>query len=100
MPHTSTVLICNMKGLHARAAAKFVKTVEQYDVQVQVRKVCSAGDAPCDDTATAGGSSILGLMMLGAECGSQIEITVDGAQADVALDALSNLISTKFGEPE
>jgi phosphocarrier protein HPr len=89
-----------MKGLHARAAAKFVKTVEQFDATIRVRKVCSSDDTACDPSAIAGGASILGLMMLGAECGSQVELMGEGEEANRALDALCNLIATKFGEPE
>ncbi len=95
-----TVTICNMKGLHARAAAKFVKTVEQFQAEVRLRKICAHDDTICDPGAIAGGSSILGLMMLGAECGSQVELTAQGPQAELALDALYHLISTKFGEAE
>lgn len=95
-----TVTICNMKGLHARAAAKFVKTVDLYKAEVHLRKICASDETICDVSAIAGGSSILGLMMLGAECGSQVELTATGEQAELALDALYNLISTKFGEPE
>lgn len=94
------VTICNMKGLHARAAAKFVKTVELYKADVHLRKICAHDDTVCDPGAIAGGSSILGLMMLGAECGSQVELTATGEQSELVLDALVNLISTKFGEPE
>ena len=92
--------ITNLKGLHARAAAKFVKIAEQYDAQVTVRKVCAANDTSCDPDAKATGTSILGLMMLGAECGSQISLEAEGAQAENMLDALENLLRSKFGEAE
>ncbi len=94
------VRICNMKGLHARAAAKFVKTAEQFDAQITVRKLCASNDTNCDPQAHAGGTSILGLMMLGAECGATIILQADGLQAPAALDALELLVSNRFGESE
>jgi phosphocarrier protein HPr len=94
------VRICNMKGLHARAAAKFVKTAEQFDAQVTVRKLCASNDAGCDPEAKAGGTSILGLMMLGAECGATIVLQVEGQQAPAAMDALEILVQNRFGEAE
>ena len=86
--------ICNQKGLHARAAAKFVKIAEQFDATIEVWKM------PAEEGAGATASSILGLMMLGAECGSDIKLRAEGPQAEQALDALYHLVSGKFGESE
>ena len=83
-----TVTIVNLRGLHARAAAKFVKTAGQFDAQIIVAK---------QDTEVSG-SSIMGLMMLAAGKGSEIQIRANGAQAQAALDALTALIAAKFDE--
>ena len=80
--------ICNAKGLHARAAAKFCKTVEQFEVDVRVSR---------NGTEVAG-TSIMGLMMLAAGRGSMIEIIVSGPDASAALDALKTLVANKFDE--
>ena len=79
-----------MRGLHARASAKFVECAEGYDAAVTVSK----------DGHIVGGTSIMGLMMLAASKGSQIHIAATGNEADKVLEALSNLIHEKFGEDE
>lgn len=84
------LLICNQRGLHARAAARFVKCVEQFDAEVTVTK----------KETTVSGVSIMGLMMLAAGPGTTIEVTAKGAQARDALDALTALVDDKFGEEE
>jgi phosphocarrier protein len=83
-----TLLICNRRGLHARASAKFVTLASQYDATVTVSK----------DGSDVLGTSIMGLMMLAAAMGDQIEVKAEGAQADTALAALVQLVETKFGE--
>ena len=83
-----TVEIVNERGLHARASAKFVKTAAQFDAEVTV-----ARDGQCVDAR-----SIMGLMMLGAGPGSQVEIAAEGAQAAEALDTLAQLIADRFDE--
>jgi len=75
-----TFVICNKKGLHARASAKFVQTVEKFDAEVRVRR--------CNESV--GGTSIMGLMMLGAGCGATIELRAEGWGAKEALDALAD----------
>jgi len=80
--------ICNERGLHARAAAKFVKVAEQFDAAVMVSK----------DGMSVVGTSIMGLMMLGASKGSQIEIEVTGRAAESAMAALTALVSDGFDE--
>ena len=85
-----TVTICNMRGLHARAAAKFVKLAGQFESEVRVTK----GDS------SVGGCSIMGLMLLAAGKGSQIHLAADGADADAAIKALAALVEARFEESE
>jgi phosphocarrier protein len=80
--------ICNQRGLHARAAARFVKTAGQFDAEVWVRK----------NGAEVSGRSIMGLMMLAAAPGSVVELTATGHQAEAAVAALAHLIECKFDE--
>jgi phosphocarrier protein HPr len=82
------VKICNQKGLHARAAARFVKTACQFDAEIWVRK---------NGTAVSG-RSIMGLMMLAAASGTEIELTASGRQATEAVATLARLIECKFDE--
>lgn len=86
--YARSCLIQNKKGLHARAAAKFVKTAGEFDAQIRVSK----------DGLTVGGTSILGLMMLAAGLHSRVMLEASGAQAHDALDALADLIDRKFDE--
>ena len=83
-----TVLITNKRGLHARASAKFVTLASSQPVEVQVRK---------DDGAVTG-TSIMGLMMLGAAKGDSITISAAGDGAEAAVSALCELVEAKFGE--
>jgi phosphocarrier protein HPr len=80
--------ICNQRGLHARAAARFVKTAGQFDAEVRVRK----------NGAEVSGRSIMGLMMLAAAPGSVIELTATGHEAEAAVAALASLVECKFDE--
>ena len=80
--------ICNQRGLHARAAARFVKTAGLFNAEVWVRK----------NGTEVSGRSIMGLMMLAAGIGSEIELTCSGRQAIEAMAALSALVEGKFGE--
>lgn len=82
------VTIVNQKGLHARAAAKFVKLAASFDAEVTVSK--SGQEVP--------GSSIMGLMMLAAAPGCEIELTAGGPQREAALDALVELVRRAFDE--
>jgi phosphocarrier protein HPr len=83
------VTIVNKRGLHARASARFVATAAQMNgVTITVSK----------DGISAGGNSILGLMMLGAAMGDTIEIAVEGAEEQARLDELVALVEGKFGE--
>ncbi len=89
--------IQNRKGIHARAAAKFVKVVEGFDAKVLVRKLSKQHD---DGQQAISGSSILALMMLGAEFGAKIEVATLGNQAEQALAGVRDLINRKFDENE
>lgn len=80
--------ITNEKGLHARAAAAFVRTASSFDAKTFVER----------NKQTVSGLSIMGLMMLGAACQSEIKITCSGTDAQKALDALEKLINDKFNE--
>jgi phosphocarrier protein len=82
--------IINRKGLHARATAKFVQCVDQFDADVKVTR--------CGETV--GGDSIMGILTLGAGPGSTITVSASGAEAQAALDALAALVSGRFGEDE
>ena len=82
------VRISNARGLHARASAKFVNLASQLDVEIEVEK---DGHKVC-------GTSIMGLMMLGAAMGDTITIHVKGAEADAALEKLVALVEERFGE--
>src|SRR6202046_5060238 len=84
------LLIVNRKGLHARATAKFVQCVDRFDADVKVTR--------CGETV--GGGSIMGILTLGAGPGSTITVSASGAQAREVLDALTNLVSSRFGEDE
>ncbi|MEJ8575029.1 HPr family phosphocarrier protein [Microbaculum marinum] len=87
-PLTRTVEICNQRGLHARASAKFVKLAGTFDARVTVTR----------DDQTVAGTSIMGLLVLGAAPGCRIEIAATGPQARAAVEALSQLVETRFGE--
>jgi phosphocarrier protein HPr len=85
-----SLVICNKKGLHARASAKFVQTVEKFDADVRATR----------GHETVGGTSIMGLMMLAAAPGTSITISATGPQAAAAVDALEALIASRFGEAD
>ncbi|MFT4121011.1 HPr family phosphocarrier protein [Bradyrhizobium sp.] len=82
------LLIVNKRGLHARASAKFVQTVERFNAQVWVTR---GGE-------TVGGTSIMGLMMLAAGPGTTITVAAAGADAQAALTAITELVESKFNE--
>jgi phosphocarrier protein len=82
--------IVNKKGLHARASAKFVQTVEKFDAQVTVTR----------GHETVGGTSIMGLMMLSAATGTEITVDASGKQAAEAMEAIAELVGSGFGEED
>ena len=87
---TRIMKIVNEKGLHARASAKFVQTVEKFDATVRVSR----------NDENVGGDSIMGLMMLAAGIGTSITVTAIGREAQEVIAALDALVSTRFGEDE
>ena len=82
--------ICNQRGLHARAAARFVKTAGLFDAEIWVRK----------NGVEVSGRSIMGLMMLAAGPGTTITVEASGPQATEVVDALAALVSGRFTEQE
>ena len=82
--------ICNKKGLHARASARFVQTVEKFDADVRVMR--------CGEIV--GGTSIMGLMMLAASPGTTITVEATGKEAAEVIAALAKLIESRFGEQD
>lgn len=85
-----TFEIVNRKGLHARATAKLVQCIDRFDVVVTVSR--------CGETV--GGTSIMGILTLGAGPGTTITVTAAGAQAGQAMEAIGALIVSRFGEDE
>lgn len=82
--------ICNRKGLHARASARFVQCADRYNAAISVSK----------DGQSVSGGSIMGLMMLAASIGSVITVTAEGLDAPEAIAAISDLVNGRFGEDE
>ena len=87
-PVSRRVTIVNGRGLHARAAAKFVKLAGSFDAEIVVAR----------KDIEVSGASIMGLMMLGAAPGCEFELRANGQAAEAALDALSGLIANRFDE--
>ena len=84
------VTICNQRGLHARAASKFVRVAEMFDAEVSVSK----------DGTEVCGTSIMGLMMLAASPGTSIRLSATGPEAVDALNALARLVADRFDEED
>jgi phosphocarrier protein len=82
------LLIINKRGLHARASAKFVQTVEKFSAEVWVTR----------GSETVGGTSIMGLMMLAAGPGTTIRVSATGPEAESAIAAITQLVESKFNE--
>lgn len=82
--------ILNQRGLHARASAKFVQTVERFDADVRVTR--------CGESV--GGDSIMGLMMLAAGPGTSITVEAHGPEAANVVEALETLVTERFGEDD
>lgn len=89
-PVSVAVKLVNIRGLHARASAKFCAVASSFDASVKVTK----------EEFTVGGCSIMGLMTLGAGVGSEILISAEGPQAEEAVHALVRLVEERFGEGE
>ncbi len=88
--HRKTVAITNSRGLHARASAKFVTYVSKLPEGLSVKVA--------KDGTEVTGTSIMGLMMLGAAKGDSVEIIVEGHQSETALEKLTGLVVDGFGE--
>ena len=88
MKQEQTFTIINRLGLHARAAAKFVTTASEFQADIQVSK----------DNRQVNGKSIMGVMMLAAAKGTEIQVTAEGDDAESALNAIGELIANYFGE--
>ena len=84
----ATANICNTRGLHARASAKFVKTASEFEAEIHVTR----------DGVTVNALSIMGLLMLGAGNGCTIDIAAEGVDARAAVDALMDLVARRFDE--
>jgi len=93
---TARATICNKKGLHARAAAKVVRTAGTFTADITVTRLSREGTP----VSSAGATSILSLLMLAAELGSTVELNAQGTQAEEALAALVALIERRFDEDE
>jgi phosphocarrier protein len=89
-PIQVTVGICNQRGLHARASAKFVKLASSFDSEIRVTR----------DGVTVDARSIMGLLMLGAGIGCGVDIKAEGPDAAEAIEALSDLVARKFDEDQ
>ena len=84
----TTLVLANKSGLHARPASVFVQTAKKFRSKISVKKGEKEADA----------KSILSVLALGAECGDEIKIIVEGDDAEDALKALVALVKNKFGE--
>ena len=87
---TTTANICNTRGLHARASAKFVKLASSFEAEIHVTR----------DGTTVDARSIMGLLMLGAGNGCTIDISAEGADAEAAVKGLADLVARKFDEDQ
>ena len=90
MTVTATLNICNTRGLHARASAKFVKLASSFESEIHVTR----------DGVTVDARSIMGLLMLGAGIGCDIQVSAEGPDAEEAIAALSDLVARKFDEDQ
>lgn len=80
--------IINVKGMHARAAAEFTKVATRFKARIFISR----------DGVEVNGKSIMGVLMLAAYCGSTISVRAEGEDSEDALDALQELVETRFGE--
>ena len=90
MTNTTTLNICNARGLHARASAKFVKLATSFESEIMVTR----------DGVTVDARSIMGLLMLGAGIGCEIQVAAEGPDAAEAIEALTDLVARKFDEDQ
>lgn len=94
------VVIQNVKGLHARATAKFVQCASGFDATLKVRRLCTTSPlfGEGEELWVANGTSVLGILTLGAEKGVQLLLEAEGEEAELLLDAMEKLVNDKFGE--
>lgn len=90
MTVTATLNICNTRGLHARASAKFVKLASSFESEIHVTR----------DGVTVDARSIMGLLMLGAGIGCSIDVSAEGPDAEEAMEALTDLVARRFDEDQ
>ena len=90
MTVSATLNICNTRGLHARASAKFVKLASSFESEIHVTR----------DGVTVDARSIMGLLMLGAGIGCSIDVSAEGPDAKEAMEALTDLVARKFDEDQ
>ena len=90
MTVTATLHLCNTRGLHARASAKFVKLASSFESEIHVTR----------DGVTVDARSIMGLLMLGAGIGCSIDVSAEGPDAEEAMEALTDLVARKFDEDQ
>ncbi|HBI19979.1 MAG: HPr family phosphocarrier protein [Brevundimonas sp.] len=90
MTVAATLNICNTRGLHARASAKFVKLASSFESEIHVTR----------DGVTVDARSIMGLLMLGAGIGCSIDVSAEGPDAEEAMEALTDLVARKFDEDQ
>lgn len=86
----ATLNICNTRGLHARASAKFVKLASSFESEIHVTR----------DGVTVDARSIMGLLMLGAGIGCSVDVAAEGPDAEEAIEALGDLVARKFDEDQ
>ncbi len=89
-PRVARVVLTNRHGLHARPAHLFVQTANAYASSIQVGRT--------DQDERVDGKSIMGMMMLAAECGAELELVANGPDAEDMLRALAELVQANFGE--
>jgi len=87
---TATLNICNQRGLHARASAKFVKLASEFESEIHVTR----------DGVSVDARSIMGLLMLGAGIGCDVEVKAQGRDAPEAVAALTDLVARRFDEDQ
>ncbi len=87
---TKKLLIQNLKGLHARATASFVKVASQFQSDIEIAK--------SEDGMTVSGKSIMGILMLAVPLGTEITVTAKGSDAQEAVNALEELVNARFNE--
>lgn len=92
------ITLINKLGLHARAASKLVSEASRFASQIQI--AVAKTDSSTDTNSPVDAKSIMSVMMLAASCGTTLELSIDGSDAESAQKALHTLINNRFDEPE